>query len=156
MKYTTLELPQFVGKTLKEVQEYLKDKPVVKIPGDLSTLPESMKDGKYYFFFGSAFRDSVGNWYVLCLHWDGGRFVVGRRWVGGAWVSDCRAVLSETETTTEQEPKKTRKIIVYATGNCGNGVPRVVGEYEDIQDMEDIEISMWGKDVIISFEEKYD
>ena len=49
------------------------------------------------------------------------------------------------------------KIVVYATANHGDGRFMVIGEYYSIEDIEDIIIGMFDRDVVISFEiEKYE
>ena len=165
MTYTTLKLKEFHGSKVGDVKDFLEEqkKPVAKMPDDLSTLPESMKDGNLYFFFGSSFRISDGDWCVPCLHWSGGRFVVGRDWVGRDWGSGCRVVLCEElgYTTGISEDavavkKTTEKIVVYATSKNGEGRELEIGRYDDVEDIPDLEMSMFGKDVVISFEKQYE
>ena len=47
----------------------------------------------------------------------------------------------------------TRKIIVYATTNNGNGYSTMIGEYDDIEDIQ-LRISMFAPDVVVTLEEK--
>jgi len=46
------------------------------------------------------------------------------------------------------------KITMYACLN--DGVPRIIGEYESIEDIEPIEIGMWSPGTVISLEVEYD
>ena len=157
MTYTTLELKEFHGSKVGHVKDYLEEqkKPVAKMPDALSTLPESMKDGNLYFFFGSAFRGSDGDWCVPYLRWSGERFVVYGGWVG-VWVSRCRAVSSETNEESKEDGEKSYKVVVYATSKNGEGRVLEIGRYDDVEDIPDIEIAMFDRDVVISFEKQYE
>ena len=158
MTYTTLELKEFHGSKVGHVKDYLEEqkKPVAKMPDALSTLPESMKDENLYFFFGSAFRNSDGAWCVPYLHWHGGQFAVYRFWVGFDWNSNCRVVLSETNEESKEDGDKSYKVVVYATSKNGEGRVLEIGRYDDVEDIPDMEIGMFDRDVVISFEKQYE
>jgi len=49
------------------------------------------------------------------------------------------------------EDMKNYKIVVYATTQHGEGFVRKIGEYEDVEEMDDIHIGMFDKDVVIGF-----
>lgn len=44
-------------------------------------IPDKWK-GKYIFFWGTIYRDSVGRLYARCLRWGGGRWDWDYRWLG--------------------------------------------------------------------------
>jgi hypothetical protein len=52
-------------------------------------------DTKWYYFFGSTFRNVVGIVSVPCVVWDGAEWRRNGRWLEGGWSSDERAVLLE-------------------------------------------------------------
>lgn len=73
-----------------EYQGFLYDK---YKSGKPEEIPENLKDGKYYFFPGSALRDSDGGWLVPCGRWGGGGWGRDGDWPGGDWSSRYRVVL---------------------------------------------------------------
>ncbi|MDO8575261.1 MAG: hypothetical protein Q7R78_00975 [bacterium] len=94
------------GKPLSEVAEYLKttcgDR--YHIPGieywqylidNPTEIPEKLKDGKYYFNFGSLVRRSGGLWNVPCAIWDGSKWDRNGRWLSFTWNSYYRVLLLE-------------------------------------------------------------
>ena len=113
-KVFTPDLSRFNGRPGFEMMQY-----VVETYGDKYILPgleyqdyviknpdkfAQLKDNNYYFFPGSIFRDSDGDWFMPCSRWDGRRFGPrwdGRRfgrdrgWLGRGWDSSYRLVLLE-------------------------------------------------------------
>jgi hypothetical protein len=102
--YKIIELPQFEGKTLQEVKDYLEKEYPNRLPKiedfDLETLS---KDDNWYFFFGSLVRYSYGHWSVPCASWDGSAWYRDGDWLGLRWGSSARVVLLETEKETDKE-----------------------------------------------------
>jgi len=47
-------------------------------------IPEEWK-GKYIYFWGTIYRDSVGRLYVRCLYWGDGSWGWRCRWLGDGW-----------------------------------------------------------------------
>lgn len=105
MKYKILELPEMVGKTVGEVQEYVKK----EYPNKLTTekdseyllenpdkVPSEMKDGNWYYFMGSSLRYQVGNSFVPCVYWDGSKLRRSALWLGTEWSGSGRVVLLDT------------------------------------------------------------
>ncbi len=58
--------------------------------------PDSLKDGNYYFMFGSLFRNSDGNWNVPYVLGDASGFYRIGYWLGRDWLGNYRVVLLET------------------------------------------------------------
>ena len=94
----SIELPDFVGKTLQEVYDYAKK----TYPNQLASIErdfkdnEMLKDDNWHFFFGSVSRDSIGDWYTPCTNWIGREFYRGNDWLGYKWNSNYRLVLLAT------------------------------------------------------------
>jgi len=104
-KIKTLEVLKFAEFRGKEIQELLdhlnenyKDRLATE---DISKffeenpdkIPEQFKDGNFYFFFGSAFRRSDGEWDVPCGRWNDGEWRRYGLWARNDWSSDSRVVL---------------------------------------------------------------
>ena len=100
------DLSALEGKPLQEVAEYLianyADK--YKLPGieywkfmleNPDKVPDQLKDGNYYFNFGSLVRYSGGRWYVPYARWFGFKWSRSARWLDNDWHSHCRVVLLE-------------------------------------------------------------
>jgi len=99
------------GKTLGEVAKYLIDNfsdkykiPGIefwkfmlenpdKVPNDANGV--NLKDGKYYFNFGSLVRNSDGDWCVPCARWIGSGWHRHASRLGFSWGSGYRVVLLE-------------------------------------------------------------
>ncbi|MFA6227275.1 MAG: AAA family ATPase [Candidatus Paceibacterota bacterium] len=64
-----------------------------KVPADAKGV--NLKDGKYYFNFGSLVRNSGGYWIVPCASWDGSGWYRSARWLGDSWSAAYRVVLLE-------------------------------------------------------------
>ena len=100
------DLSSFVGKELHEVAKYLIDNYAdkYKIPGveywkwlieNPTKSPAKLKDGKYYFEFGSLVRGSDGRWGVPYASWGGSEWSRRADWLGSKWNSSYRVVLLE-------------------------------------------------------------
>lgn len=75
-------------------------------------IPEEWK-GKYIFFWGTIYRDSVGSLYVRYLYFHGGHWPASHRWLDDDWYGDYPlAVLaspSPSEPQTSSEPLNLEK-----------------------------------------------
>ena len=100
------DLSSFVGKELHEVAKYLIDNfsDKYKIHGveywkwlyeNPAKTPDKLKDGKYYFEFGSLVRNSGGHWYVPYARLAGSEWFRYANWLSYSWNSHCRVVLLE-------------------------------------------------------------
>lgn len=96
------EFKEFKGRTIQELKEHLEKEYKGQLPtqelrdyiaDNPEKAPEWMKDGKWYFFFGSLFRYSGGYWYVPCVRWDGSEFSQDGYWLGRVWLGAYRVVL---------------------------------------------------------------
>lgn len=102
-KFKVIELPNMVGKSIKEVKEYLEK----TYPGQLAgeehqdafekSKPE-LPSWTACFFFGSL-RYCDGNWCVPNSRWDGSSFRRNAYWLGNGWSSNCRVVLIDKDMT---------------------------------------------------------
>ena len=101
MKFKIIELPQFVGKTLQEVKDFVEK----EYPGQLAKEEHreefiksnpKLPDWTWCFFFGSKVRGSVGDWHVPCAGRGGSAWGRGAVWLTDGWCSGCRVVLVET------------------------------------------------------------
>lgn len=107
IKIKSIELPEFVGKSIQEVYDYVKKEYGGRLPFDGIDFydNENLKDGNYYFFFGSVFRFDAGYWNVPCVQWGGSSFGRGGRWLDGDWLALYRVVALETcDLSTESLP----------------------------------------------------
>jgi hypothetical protein len=100
------DLTVFVGKSFSEVAKHLVDtySSTHHIPGveywkwlieNPTKSPAKLKDGNYYFNFGSLVRSSDGDWYVPSAYWygsDWGRYALR---LVSTWSSRSRVVLLE-------------------------------------------------------------
>ncbi|MFA6227269.1 MAG: hypothetical protein WC631_02245 [Candidatus Paceibacterota bacterium] len=100
------DLSSFVGKPLEEVAKHIIDtySATHHIPGleywkwlieNPTKSPVKLKDGKYYFNFGSLVRYSGGYWGVPCADWGGSDWDRDARWLGNSWAAEYRVVLLE-------------------------------------------------------------
>jgi len=99
------DLSSMNGKSLAEVGQYIQNQygsryfiPGIEYWEYVSQNPDkapNLKDGKYYFYFGSILRRRSGFWGVPCSIWDGSRFGRDARWLSGGWLSNYRVVLLE-------------------------------------------------------------
>ena len=100
------DLSSLNGKPLSEVADYITANfsNKYKIPGieywkyileNPDKAPAKLKDGNYYFEFGSLVRGSGGHWGVPCVSWDGSDWDRGACWLGYEWNSRYRVVLLE-------------------------------------------------------------
>lgn len=97
IKIKSIALPEFVGKTLQEVYDYAKKEYPNQLPYDGIDFydNECLKDGNWHYFFGSVFRDGLGDWSVPCAIWFGSGFRRFNHWLSISWNSDYRLVLLE-------------------------------------------------------------
>jgi hypothetical protein len=58
-------------------------------------VPDQLKDGNYYFNFGSLVRRSDGHWNVPCARWYVSEWNRYANWLDNGWDSSCRVVLLE-------------------------------------------------------------
>ncbi|MFA6974644.1 MAG: hypothetical protein WC237_01625 [Candidatus Paceibacterota bacterium] len=58
-------------------------------------VPDQLKDGNWYFNFGSLVRLSDGSWYLPYAGWNGAGWLRGAGWLDDEWDSSCRVVLLE-------------------------------------------------------------
>lgn len=100
----TIELPQFIGKPIQDVYDYVKKTYPEQVAQDGVDFydNEVLKDGNYHFFFGSVFRSSDGDWNVPYVQWNGGSFDRRGDGLGRDWDGRCRVVLKTT--VLELEP----------------------------------------------------
>jgi MoxR-like ATPase len=105
------DLSTLEGKPLSEVAKYLVDnyadkyqlpgieywKFMLENPDKVPTDPKgvNLKDGKYYFNFGSLVRSSDGYWRVPCAGWDGSGWDRHAPWLSNKWYVSYRVVLLE-------------------------------------------------------------
>jgi len=109
-KYFVPDLSAFNSKPLAEVAEHLKQTYGAKyhLPGleyfdylaknpdkTPETAKANLKDGNYYFFFGSLLRSLDGRWIVPCARWDGSGWRRDGRRLGYVWHDGYRVVLLE-------------------------------------------------------------
>ena len=102
-----MELPSnLIGKTLNEIGNYITSQYGSRyyVPGldyykfiieNPDKAPDFLKDGKYYFMFGSLFRYSGGNWFVPYVSWGGSSFERHGLWLDRGWRGRYRVVLLE-------------------------------------------------------------
>lgn len=82
-----------------DLRKELSDKPVMNanVLGCLlvhtELIPEEWK-GKYIFFWGTIYRNSVGDLYVRYLYWDGSKWYWFYFWLDDDFNSDCPAALA--------------------------------------------------------------
>lgn len=95
IKIKSIALPQFEGKTRREVYDYVKKEYPNQLPSDGVDFydNECLKDGDYHFFFGSVFRSGGGDWSVPYVQWDGSEFYRDGSWLGSDWDADSRVVI---------------------------------------------------------------
>ena len=104
MKLKSIALPEMVGKTLQEVNDYLKKTytlPTGDVIGEICKGDTGIpKDENYYLNFGSLVCSSVGNWYAPCACWGGYSWSRRASRLRRAWGSFDRALILD-DTTTE-------------------------------------------------------
>lgn len=117
MKYETKAFPEFVGKPIQELWDFLKESPEYKdrlatLPEDYDNWepPEHMKDGNWYYFLGSAFRYSDGYWMSPYGGWSSAEWLRDGRGVRGDWHSVGRVVLFGMDTEPLKLPVDTLNI----------------------------------------------
>jgi hypothetical protein len=100
------DLSAFVGQSLSEVAKHLVDtySNTHYLPGveywkwlieNPTKSPAKLKDGKYYFEFGSLVRNSDGRWFVPCAFWDGSGWSRRAFRLDYSWSAHYRVVLLE-------------------------------------------------------------
>lgn len=103
-KIKVFDFAEFVGqprwKLAKHLVENYSDK--YHIPGieywkylieNKNKIPEELKDGNYYYFFGSILRVQDGNWFVLDSGWDDSQWERDAFWLGFDWNPEDRVLL---------------------------------------------------------------
>lgn len=100
LKYKVIELPEMVGKTLREVHEYLKE----KYPNQLPTAKDreafekeghELPNWTWCYFFGDIDEVRDGSWCVPCSGWGSGEWDRYASRLGLGWRSVDRVVLLE-------------------------------------------------------------
>ncbi|MEK7091802.1 MAG: hypothetical protein AAB900_02315, partial [Patescibacteria group bacterium] len=105
-KVFTPDPSAFIGKSLSEVAEHLVTTfgsryylPGIEywqwLASNPDKSPQSLKDGKYQFLFGSLLRSSDGHWCVPYVDWSGDEWDRYAKWLDNDWNSYCRVVLLE-------------------------------------------------------------
>ncbi len=112
-KIKMLNLADMQGKLLHEVAKHIVDTygdthhiPGIEFwkwmidsyeraPDDVKEKYKKLKDGNYYFNFGSLVRNSGGRWSAPYSRWHGSSFSRGAYRLGYGWDSDFRVVLLE-------------------------------------------------------------
>lgn len=105
-KIKALDFKEFVGKPRAELAKHLVENYSDKyhIPGieywkylieNQDKIQQSLKDGNYYYFFGSVFRGKGGDWYVPDSGWDGGEWDRNANGLRDDWYSSNRVLLLE-------------------------------------------------------------
>ncbi|RPJ70482.1 MAG: hypothetical protein EHM20_15415 [Alphaproteobacteria bacterium] len=100
------DLSSLNGRPLSEVADYIiaNFSNHYKIPGieywkfileNPDKAPAKLKDGNYYFEFGSLVRGSGGRWSVPGVRWGGSDWGRYTSWLGDVWSSSYRVVLLE-------------------------------------------------------------
>ena len=110
-KFKIIELPQFVGKNLQDVCEFVEK----EYPGRLANEADredfiaskpDLPDDTWCYFFGSILRSASGFWSVPYALWDGSEFSRNANWLSNGWHSCSRVVLtSELGTLKPREEK---------------------------------------------------
>lgn len=105
-KIKTLDFAVFVDRPRWELAKHLAENYSDKyhIPGieywkylieNEDKVPQELKDGNYYYFFGSILRDQYGNWDVPNSFWYGSQLYRGAHWLKIDWNSNNRVLLLE-------------------------------------------------------------
>jgi len=107
-KIKVFEFANFRGKKRWELARYITtewpDRDKYLIPGveywkyvfeHPDKAPDSLKDGNWYYFFGSIFCSSDGGWDVPGADWLDAEFGHDGDWLGNGWGSGGRVVLVE-------------------------------------------------------------
>lgn len=105
-KIKSFEFKEFVGKPRSELARHIiqtySDKYIIPdityrefLMNNPDKVPAYMKDGNYYYFYGSTLRDSGGDASVPCVDWNGGWLSRNDRWLDTDWRVDDRVVLLE-------------------------------------------------------------
>ena len=110
MKLKSIALPEMVGKTLQEVNDYLKKTytlPTADVIGEICRGDTDIpKDENYYFNFGLLGRDSDGCWDVSCAFWDGSLWSRNASSLDDVWDSDFLALILDDITTESTLPSE--------------------------------------------------
>ena len=100
MKFKIIKLPKMIGKSIREVKDYLEK----TYPNKLATEEDQedfiksnpkLPELTWCLFFGSLVRYSVGHWNVPYAGWDGSKWYRDAYWLDGDWDSPGRVVLLE-------------------------------------------------------------
>lgn len=105
-KIKIFDFAEFVDKPRTELAKHLVENYSDKyyIPGiefwkylyeNQDKISQDLKDGNYYFFFGSILRGKDGYWDIPNSYWNGGKWDRGASWLGRDWNSGARVLLLE-------------------------------------------------------------
>lgn len=99
-KYKIISLPEFEGKTLEKVHEYLKatypnQLPAAEDQEEFEKESHGLPVWTWYYFFGGVFRDLHEVWNVPFSGWGGASWYRLARWLSHGWDSGSRVVLLE-------------------------------------------------------------
>ena len=104
MKLKSIALPEMVGKTLQEVNDYLKKTytlPTGDVIGEICRGDTGIpKDGKRYYNFDLFVRNSDGEWSVPYACWTGSSWIRSSYRLDRRWDLFDRAIILD-DTTTE-------------------------------------------------------
>lgn len=103
-KIKTFDFREFIGKPRAELAKHLVEDYADKyyIPGieywkylieNQDKVPQELKDGNYYYSFGSILRDEDGRWRVPCSGWGVGYWGCDAGCLCNNWGPRCRIFL---------------------------------------------------------------
>jgi len=109
MKLKSIALPEMVGKTLQEVNDYLKKTytlPTGDVIGEICRGDTGIpKDGNYYHDFGWRVH-SDGLWLVPCTNWRGSSSRRFANRLDDVWGPFDRALILDDTTTESTLPSE--------------------------------------------------
>lgn len=103
-KIKALDFAEFVGRPIWELAKHIAEKSdKYHIPGieylrhliENEEIPKELKDGNYYYFFGSILRDRSGDWDVLFSCRNGRWWHRYANWLENDWLFCHRVLLLE-------------------------------------------------------------
>lgn len=109
-QFTIIKLANFIGKTAKEVHEYVKKEYPNRLPTaeDIDAFlktEQNPKDWTWYYFFGGVYAVRDGSWGVPCVRWRGSAFDRDADWLGSGWGSRGRVVLLGNSLPVDSVPE---------------------------------------------------
>ena len=108
MKFKIIKLPKMIGKSIREVKDYLEK----TYPNKLATEEDQedfiksnpkLPDLTWCLFFGSLVRISDGRWFVPAAGWGGSKWYRYAYWLDSGWYSNSRVVLLEISKREENK-----------------------------------------------------